>query len=210
MSPNTDNATSRLLFAILKQKSLKDIDWNLVAQDPVLLQPIANGHAARMRYARFKATVLGNEQSKKSRVGDKGGIQKPGKKGNQAKKDNIIKSESNVSLSSYAAQFSPSSMASPYTVDNEDLSARFLTPCSDDMTAMFAQPTVGDSMNHVGREERLNPNSPAYSAFEAAFDIGGYRMAAPVQQGMDLLDFSNGQQNLADFGSAWSDRINHF
>jgi hypothetical protein len=57
-----------------------------------------------MRYARFKATVLGNEQSKKSRVGDKGGIQKPGKKGNQAKKDNIIKSESNVSLSSYAAQ----------------------------------------------------------------------------------------------------------
>lgn len=37
-------------------------------------------------------------------MGDKGGIQKPGKKGNQAKKDNIIKSESNLSLSSYAAQ----------------------------------------------------------------------------------------------------------
>ncbi|KAG4427414.1 hypothetical protein IFR05_017103, partial [Cadophora sp. M221] len=51
--PN-DNATIRLLYAILSQKCLKDIDWPAVANNPILNQEITNGHAARMRYARFK------------------------------------------------------------------------------------------------------------------------------------------------------------
>ncbi|KAI9053938.1 hypothetical protein LZ554_002882 [Drepanopeziza brunnea f. sp. 'monogermtubi'] len=50
----TENAITRLLFAILSQKCLKDIDWNKVARDPLLCQEITNGHAARMRYSRFK------------------------------------------------------------------------------------------------------------------------------------------------------------
>ncbi|TLD33306.1 hypothetical protein PspLS_00831 [Pyricularia sp. CBS 133598] len=57
MATTNDKAMCRLLFAMLKQKNLKDIDWNKVAADPVLLQPITNGHAARMRYSRFKASM---------------------------------------------------------------------------------------------------------------------------------------------------------
>ncbi|KAK2624214.1 hypothetical protein QTJ16_006164 [Diplocarpon rosae] len=50
----TESAITRLLYAILSQKCLKDIDWNKVARDPLLCQEITNGHAARMRYSRFK------------------------------------------------------------------------------------------------------------------------------------------------------------
>ncbi|KAF7956905.1 hypothetical protein EAE96_004229 [Botrytis aclada] len=49
-----DGAINRLLYAMLSQKCLKDIDWNKVAHDPILSQEITNGHAARMRYSRFK------------------------------------------------------------------------------------------------------------------------------------------------------------
>ncbi|PQE29839.1 hypothetical protein CJF32_00000512 [Rutstroemia sp. NJR-2017a WRK4] len=72
--PN-EMSINRLLYAMLSQKCLKDIcmilpttgpfrhshvhlhnkiDWNKVAQDPFLAQEITNGHAARMRYSRFK------------------------------------------------------------------------------------------------------------------------------------------------------------
>ncbi|KAK3946300.1 hypothetical protein QBC46DRAFT_3790 [Diplogelasinospora grovesii] len=66
MSSANDNAMSRFLFAILKQKCLKDIDWNKVAHDPVLVQEISNGHAARMRYSRFRASMLGLEPKRRN------------------------------------------------------------------------------------------------------------------------------------------------
>ncbi|KAJ3503415.1 hypothetical protein NM208_g16518 [Fusarium decemcellulare] len=170
MTPNSENAMARFLLAILNQKNLKDvspstanaltttpsyhpgqIDWNQVAADPVLLQPITNGHAARMRFARFRATVNGHEPQKRNRTADKSRVTKP-KKTQQAKRDSLVKSESGVSLSSYAqvrhspkikqehsqhgylAQFSPASTSSPYLTDNrDDFNPRFLTPCSDDM-----------------------------------------------------------------------------
>ncbi|KAK0626154.1 hypothetical protein B0T14DRAFT_509276 [Immersiella caudata] len=67
MSAN-DNAMTRFLFAILQQKCLKDIDWNKVAHDPILAQEITNGHAARMRYSRFKAAMLGLEPQRRNRT----------------------------------------------------------------------------------------------------------------------------------------------
>ncbi|KAK7417151.1 hypothetical protein QQX98_004754 [Neonectria punicea] len=154
MTPNSENAMARFLLAILNQKNLKDIDWNQVAADPVLMQPITNGHAARMRFARFRSSVNGHEPQKRTRTADKSRVTKS-KKPSQAKKDSLIKSESGVSLSSYAqvrqgsspkikqehsqpaylAQFSPASTTSPYLTDNrDDINPRFLTPCSDDMT----------------------------------------------------------------------------
>ncbi|KAL1903649.1 hypothetical protein Sste5346_000278 [Sporothrix stenoceras] len=63
---NTDKAIARLLYAMLKQKSLKDIDWPQVASDPALLETISNGHAARMRYARFRASVDNQVQKKQA------------------------------------------------------------------------------------------------------------------------------------------------
>ncbi|KAH8907223.1 hypothetical protein BR93DRAFT_928094 [Coniochaeta sp. PMI_546] len=68
MSSANDTPMTRFLFAILQQKCLKDIDWNKVAHDPILAQDITNGHAARMRYSRFRASMLGIEPQKRNRT----------------------------------------------------------------------------------------------------------------------------------------------
>ncbi|KAK5660849.1 hypothetical protein OQA88_12220 [Cercophora sp. LCS_1] len=79
-----DNAMTRFLFAILQQKCLKDIDWNKVAHDPILAQEITNGHAARMRYSRFKAVMLGTEPTRRNRTSTSR-VSKPKKKDAGAK-----------------------------------------------------------------------------------------------------------------------------
>jgi hypothetical protein len=90
-----DTATTRLLYAILSQKCLKDvchlcfiscplhiqplsilisyqIDWNKVAHDPILSQEITNGHAARMRYSRFKKQMEGTAPVRRPRNNNSG------------------------------------------------------------------------------------------------------------------------------------------
>ncbi|TQW01473.1 hypothetical protein IF2G_11004 [Cordyceps javanica] len=69
MACNADNAKVRLLLAILNQIDLKHIDWNRVANDPVLLQPITNGHAARMRYSRLRQVIAGHKLTKRRSSG---------------------------------------------------------------------------------------------------------------------------------------------
>ena len=93
------DATIRLLYAILSQKCLKDvgpvslnlifmsplsnpftvlmskyqIDWNKVAHDPILSQEITNGHAARMRYSRFKKQMEGTAPVRRLQRNNNGG-----------------------------------------------------------------------------------------------------------------------------------------
>ncbi|EFW99011.1 hypothetical protein CMQ_4863 [Grosmannia clavigera kw1407] len=67
-SSGTDKAIARLLYAMLRQKSLKDIDWDQVARDPALLEEISNGHAARMRFSRFRTTVENQGKPRRSRL----------------------------------------------------------------------------------------------------------------------------------------------
>ncbi|KAK0617568.1 hypothetical protein B0T14DRAFT_525477 [Immersiella caudata] len=57
--PQRNDTMAKFLFAILQQQSLKNIDWQKVSQDPLLgpTQRPYNGHAARMRYFRFKAKM---------------------------------------------------------------------------------------------------------------------------------------------------------
>ncbi|PYH77539.1 hypothetical protein BO82DRAFT_245996, partial [Aspergillus uvarum CBS 121591] len=55
----TDTPASKFLYAILKQLDLRSVDWNLVATD----LEISNGHAARMRYSRFRQQMEGNVPS---------------------------------------------------------------------------------------------------------------------------------------------------
>ncbi|KAI0202583.1 hypothetical protein F4808DRAFT_66992 [Astrocystis sublimbata] len=99
MSSNNDNAMTRFLFAILKQKNLKDIDWNAVAHDPILSQPITNGHAARMRYSRFRSVMLGLEPTRRNRVAEpaKNRVTKskkdPKAQQHKSRKDDNVKSE---------------------------------------------------------------------------------------------------------------------
>ncbi|PTB43386.1 uncharacterized protein TrAFT101_001945 [Trichoderma asperellum] len=218
MSPNSDNAMARFLFAILKQKNLRDIDWSQVAADPVLIEPIANGHAARMRFSRFRSTITGHKPTKRGRPSDKTRISKS-KKETQSKKETPIKPEpGSSSISSYPL-FSPESLASltspymddasPYLQDGDDFSGRFLTPCSDDMAQGLSispsvlqdlHPTNGlmfppldgnsDFMNHAGHDH----------SFDVAFDLN--RFATDVNsQGVSQ---SSGSQPLGD----WDDR--HF
>ncbi|KAH6891132.1 hypothetical protein B0T10DRAFT_303682 [Thelonectria olida] len=160
MTPNSENAMARFLLAILNQKNLKDIDWEQVAQDPVLMQPITNGHAARMRFARFRKTISGDEPKKRNRTADNSRVTKS-KKPTQKKRDSLeslTKSDSGISLASlamhqaspqikqenqhgYLAQFSPASTTSPYLTDNrDDINPRFLTPCSDDAAHGLVNP----------------------------------------------------------------------
>ncbi|KAJ5493418.1 hypothetical protein N7539_002164 [Penicillium diatomitis] len=65
---DTEGPTPKFLYAIIKQVSLKEIDWNRVAAD----LEISNGHAARMRFSRFKSQMDGpSERSIKRRMAKK-------------------------------------------------------------------------------------------------------------------------------------------
>ena len=71
-----DGQTARFLYTIIKQLDLKSIDWTLVAAS----LEITNGHAARMRYSRFKQQMEGQTtQSKPAKTTAKKG--KPEKEG---------------------------------------------------------------------------------------------------------------------------------
>ncbi|KAJ5793156.1 uncharacterized protein N7503_009134 [Penicillium pulvis] len=73
-----EGPTPKFLYAMLKQLDLKNIDWNRVATE----QAISNGHAARMRFSRFRNQMEG-----------KTGAQRPGRKRNSKKADNVNKGE---------------------------------------------------------------------------------------------------------------------
>jgi hypothetical protein len=200
-----------------------------VAQDPVLLQPITNGHAARMRYARFRTTVSGGDTQKKHRSSEKSRVSK-----SKAKKDNLIKSESSASLSSYAQvctfssrmtqqgcgqrahnlkQFSPASAASPYLNDRDDFNARFLTPCSDDMThGLGINPAAVEKVNRqtaadyspsLGFMDAASlAHSPTFSAFDdASLDFNAFTADSQTHGISDIH-----AQSLADCPD-WNDRL---
>lgn len=218
MTPNSENATARFLLAILNQKNLKDINWDQVASDPVLLSKCPNGHAARMRFARFKTSVMGHEPQKRNRTADsKTRVTKPKK---PVKKETLVKPES---LSSYAikqesnqpylAQFSPASTTSPYLNDTgrDDFNTRFLTPCSDDQ--LSANPAAledlrvrngfGASSMDCSPEFLHQPSHDhlGFHTFDAAYDMASYTTPHSPN---DALEFHGVQPSLAD---DWADRF---
>ncbi|KAK5637298.1 hypothetical protein RRF57_013010 [Xylaria bambusicola] len=168
MSSNNDNAMTRFLFAILRQKNLKDINWEQVAHDPILAQPITNGHAARMRYSRFKSAMLGLEPTKRTRTTSPNSkVTKP-KRAPKPKKHETVKTESTTlgsphdaspespsptsqkikqeSLYNYNNRMTPALTPGPVSVSSTTISNaamlqnRFLTPVSD--TDTFAPSPV--------------------------------------------------------------------
>ncbi|KAF7588790.1 hypothetical protein BBP40_005221 [Aspergillus hancockii] len=58
----TDGPTVKFLYTIIKQLDLKSIDWSLVASQ----LEISNGHAARMRYSRFRQQMEGTTSTPRS------------------------------------------------------------------------------------------------------------------------------------------------
>ncbi|GKU00462.1 hypothetical protein FLAG1_00270 [Fusarium langsethiae] len=236
MTPNSENAMARFLMAILNQKNLKDIDWNAVASDPVLLQPITNGHAARMRYTRFRDTVKGHEPQKRTRAEDKSRVTKS-KKTQKPKNHSLAKSNSAASLASYAqahqsplvkqehnpylAQFSPASTSSPYLTDNrDDFNHRFLTPCSDDMPQGLAINPA--SLEDLRMRNGFGPSMDSAPDFMAqqplhdpivveqspfhTFDTPYDLNSCKPNVGNDLDP--NGTSSLADYSPEWMDHFN--
>lgn len=175
MSSNNDSAMCRFLFAILQQKNLKDvsvlqywqvaaeavliltreqIDWNEVAHNPILTQQISNGHAARMRYSRFKQSLLGHQPQKRNRNPTKSKVTKS-KKDTKAKKEqdenadarqqdpktNIQQINNDASIKTEAqrlpnTQLTPADLPPVSMADaHMQFQTRLLTPCSD--TDMF-------------------------------------------------------------------------
>ncbi|KAF5026205.1 hypothetical protein F66182_1710 [Fusarium sp. NRRL 66182] len=234
MTPNSENAMARFLLAILNQKNLKDIDWNQVASDPVLLQPITNGHAARMRFARFRATVTGHEPQKRTRPADNKSRVTKSKKPQQPKRDSLAKSaqigqsptiKQEHNQHGYLAQFSPASTSSPYLTDNrDDFNPRFLTPCSDDMTQGLAINPA--SLEHLRMRNGFGPSmdcapdfmaQPAHDhitmgqspfhTFDAAYDLTSYKTALGDMQSPAALDLDSAP-SLADCSPEWADHFN--
>ncbi|ETS79505.1 hypothetical protein PFICI_09358 [Pestalotiopsis fici W106-1] len=195
---NNDNVMARFLFAILQQKNLKDIDWNKVASNPILAQEITNGHAARMRYSRFRSAMLGLEPQRRNRSTK----EKPNRvtkskkepKDQKSKKEEAIKTESLKNLAN--ATISPSqSPAIPMRIKQEGgpstyhnnrmtptpipmisaaptphtIQPRLLTPCSD-TDGFPASPAVTASPT----AEMLNPQ-PSYD-----FPMGHFSHDPPM------------------------------
>lgn len=67
------------------------IDWNKVAHDPILAQEITNGHAARMRYSRFRSAMLGLEPQRRNRTNANKSKVTKSKKEPKTKKEEPIK-----------------------------------------------------------------------------------------------------------------------
>ena len=73
-----DGQTAKFLYTILKQLDLKSVDWNGVAES----LDITNGHAARMRYSRFKQHIEGTtstsrkERAKQNATGDRDSLKR--------------------------------------------------------------------------------------------------------------------------------------
>ncbi|PCD41762.1 hypothetical protein AU210_004306 [Fusarium oxysporum f. sp. radicis-cucumerinum] len=197
MAPNSENAMARFLLAILNQKNLKDIDWNQVASDPVLIEPITNGHAARMRFARFKTTVLGTQPQKRTRPAgpaDKSRVTKA-RKTQQPKKDSIGNSESGSSVSSddmpQGLSINPASL--------EDTRQRNgFGPSMDCPPDFMAQPAIHDFMT-MGQSH--------FHTFDVACNETSYNSALGDAQSPAALDL-NGAPPMPDCSSEWPDHFN--
>ncbi|KAM7222049.1 hypothetical protein V8F06_002554 [Rhypophila decipiens] len=209
--PATDNDMAKFLFAILRQKDLKDIDWNKVASDPILPKPISNGHAARMRYSRFRSSMLGHEPNQRrnratptaraNRVSKKK-VEKPIKSEEGSESPNLdgggdsLRASSVPSFGEDPMFIEPSrSTTAPSTGAHHQarVHMRLLTPCSDS--------------DHLATPHGYSP-SPVGNEVQAAvgttpFDFNGTGTPAHQEQ-IDEWQFSNfaAEYDMTSYASA--------
>jgi hypothetical protein len=167
-----------------------------------------------MQYSRFRSTILGTEpQKRNSSHSEKTKVSKSKKALHSSKHDISVKPESpshgsyiyaRRSISGHIKQedgpgidlskLSPASFPSPgMVVSKGDMNARFLTPCSDDVSPAMTMrrlamdhgvcqdvkgfPTpmmecVEDFMTGSVHDYPSLPHSPSFSNFDAAYDVG--------------------------------------
>lgn len=78
---------------MLKYLTFLQTDWNKVANNPILAHEITNGHAARMRFSRFRKALLGLEPTRRNRTGTPNSRVTKSKKEPKPKTDERVKSE---------------------------------------------------------------------------------------------------------------------
>ncbi|KAK0634766.1 hypothetical protein B0T17DRAFT_611731 [Bombardia bombarda] len=222
MSAN-DNAMARFLFAILQQKDLKDIDWNKVAHNPILTQEISNGHAARMRYSRFRASMLGLEPQRRNRVNPNRSRVSKKKKDELVKKEQLASSP-NAKLDDSTIQqhddSNSNNRASPPAAPGSSLMSMSMSPqIKDEMT--FASPesqfgfpaltttAMSGAQTHHSRMNNARLLTPCSDSDVMAASGGGF---SPTLQTADY-DFSSHhphhQSHCLPDGVAWHHHHHH-
>lgn len=157
-----------------------------MAHDPILAQEITNGHAARMRYSRFRSAMLGLEPQRRNRTSaNKSRVSKskkepkskkatPGIKQDPVAPNTSVKEESKVlspKVKQEHVQALPESTSSDPTAGlassavppsdlHSQLHARLLTPCSDSDVLVASQCFAA------------SPNSDMLHS-DASFDLSG-------------------------------------
>ncbi|CAN8103854.1 unnamed protein product [Discula destructiva] len=225
MASSNDNTMARFLFAILQQKNLKDIDWNQVAHSPILTQPITNGHAARMRYSRFRQTIMGHDPKPRNRNSAKSKVTKSKKESKSKKdKDEQIKPEPSLALEAHQhdpatessqikneiliktesqpprtdARLTPADVPSnPPVIDAHiHYQNRLLTPCSD--SDIFGPTHTGFATSPLSRFQQDQP----FNYAGAASPCAGHdpNMYQPSPSPLSLFQFDIECYNGSTYG----------
>ncbi|KAL3476799.1 hypothetical protein BJX99DRAFT_258134 [Aspergillus californicus] len=100
----TDSPGAKFLYTIIKQLDLKGIDWSLVASQ----LEISNGHAARMRYHRFRNQMEGITSKPRKKDANK-----PSKSGMGFGKEDLLQHETSPEPSQ-SVKSEPLSGSNPY------------------------------------------------------------------------------------------------
>ncbi|KAL4802774.1 hypothetical protein BDV18DRAFT_163736 [Aspergillus unguis] len=157
-----DSPGAKFLYTILKQLDLKGIDWSLVASQ----LDISNGHAARMRYHRFRNQMEGiNPQQRKKQTNR---VSKPSTNSSKAGHKKIVSSpESSPKIKTEPLN------DSAYESNNNHPYIKSERPFAQDMPRLNDIPTYGSSSSMI-----CAPASAAYS-HPSAFSVP---MAPPYHQ----------------------------
>lgn len=189
---------TRFLFAILKQKNLKDIDWTQVASDSILSQPISNGHAARMRYSRFRSHMLGLEPQRRNRPSPvaKSKVTKS-KKTAPVKKDEPVKSDpgsaaETSSLHAIPKAESPTVKKEPCQTRDEALTQHDSSPAVSapinesqvQFQSRLLTPASDTDPMATSQSYASSPTSDLLPPDAAAFDFASASQLAPDSQGI--------------------------
>ena len=89
---------------------------------------------------------------------------------------------------------------------------RFLTPCSDDMQHSLSMHQAAVQNQTYGLEvadflkQEPGMDSPEFSTFDAAYDLGGFTGGTFDIHSQDASDLS-ATQSLIDCGNDWADRL---
>jgi len=161
--------------------ALGQIDWNKVAHDPILAQEITNGHAARMRYSRFRAAMLGIEPQRRNRTANPNRSRVSKKKKDDARTTNKTSKDETGPVSGSGIK---SENSGPVKRER-DAADRAETPSSMIMSPMvkeeriFPTPTPNDGRSQLNQQHHSQQHPLAGFASDMQFRPHSMRLLTP-------------------------------